>query len=251
MDYKKHYNLLMEKAQKAGRVKSKEAYFEKHHIVPESEGGTNAKSNLVLLTAREHFIAHWLLYRDNPNIQARAYSFWRMCNKQSKKHKRITASSRSYQEAREAFVKNERQKKLTSEHVEKMKIAREQSLNKGMTGKTHSTKTKKRISQALKGKKDSPERLEAKRKYMLENNPMKNPISREKVRQSKVGTPIPRNWKPVSRIASDGEIVNYESLKAVEAAGFNKYAVQNACSANKNLDTPKHSSGGFKWIYKD
>jgi hypothetical protein len=36
-------------------------YFEKHHIIPKSLGGSNKKENLVKLTAREHFICHLLL----------------------------------------------------------------------------------------------------------------------------------------------------------------------------------------------
>lgn len=36
-------------------------YKEKHHIIPQSLGGSNDNSNLVHLTAREHFICHWLL----------------------------------------------------------------------------------------------------------------------------------------------------------------------------------------------
>lgn len=38
-----------------------DAYGENHHIKPKSEGGTNDKDNLVLLTAREHYICHLLL----------------------------------------------------------------------------------------------------------------------------------------------------------------------------------------------
>lgn len=38
-----------------------EGYTEKHHIIPKSLGGDNSVSNLVKLTAREHFICHWLL----------------------------------------------------------------------------------------------------------------------------------------------------------------------------------------------
>jgi hypothetical protein len=34
---------------------------EKHHRIPRSVGGTNEKSNLVRLTLRKHFLAHWLL----------------------------------------------------------------------------------------------------------------------------------------------------------------------------------------------
>jgi hypothetical protein len=36
-------------------------YTEKHHIIPKSLGGNNTQINLVKLTAREHFICHWLL----------------------------------------------------------------------------------------------------------------------------------------------------------------------------------------------
>lgn len=38
-------------------------YTELHHIVPQSLGGNNEKENLVNLTAREHFICHWLLIK--------------------------------------------------------------------------------------------------------------------------------------------------------------------------------------------
>lgn len=38
-------------------------YSEKHHIVPRCIGGDDSKSNIVILTAREHFIAHSLLYK--------------------------------------------------------------------------------------------------------------------------------------------------------------------------------------------
>lgn len=36
-------------------------YFEHHHVLPRSLGGGDEPSNLVDLTYREHFLAHWLL----------------------------------------------------------------------------------------------------------------------------------------------------------------------------------------------
>jgi hypothetical protein len=48
--------------------KKGETYYETHHIQPESLGGSNDKSNLVLLTAREHYIAHFLLYKHYKSI---------------------------------------------------------------------------------------------------------------------------------------------------------------------------------------
>lgn len=55
--YQKIYDRLVERAR--GRKLSE--YKEAHHIQPRSLGGTDHPSNLVDLTYREHFLAHWLL----------------------------------------------------------------------------------------------------------------------------------------------------------------------------------------------
>ena len=60
MDYKKIYDQL---CQRSLSRKWEKFSFEKHHIVPKSMGGTNAKSNLAILTPREHAFAHLLLVR--------------------------------------------------------------------------------------------------------------------------------------------------------------------------------------------
>ena len=57
--YSRWYEALITKAQN----RTIEGYVEKHHIIPRSFGGNNNKSNLVSLTAREHYIAHALLWR--------------------------------------------------------------------------------------------------------------------------------------------------------------------------------------------
>ena len=58
MNYNKIYNDLIEKAR--NRV-SIDGYYEVHHIIPKCLNGNDEPSNLVKLTAREHFIAHLLL----------------------------------------------------------------------------------------------------------------------------------------------------------------------------------------------
>jgi len=51
-------------------------YFEAHHIVPRHQGGTDDKSNIVLLTYREHVLAHRLLFAMYGNAgDIRAVSF--------------------------------------------------------------------------------------------------------------------------------------------------------------------------------
>ena len=55
--YTRWYNQITQRA----RFRITEDYTETHHIQPRSLGGTDDIDNLVELTAREHFICHWLL----------------------------------------------------------------------------------------------------------------------------------------------------------------------------------------------
>ena len=59
MNYQKVYDKLVQK----NHVFSSGEYFETHHKVPKCMGGNDEKSNLVNLTAREHYIAHLLLVK--------------------------------------------------------------------------------------------------------------------------------------------------------------------------------------------
>lgn len=64
--YTRTYYSLVTKAKLRNFKSRKEAtstlgYVESHHIIPKSIGGNNTKTNLVYLTAREHFICHLLL----------------------------------------------------------------------------------------------------------------------------------------------------------------------------------------------
>lgn len=73
MDYQAIYEQLIQKAVNRERP---EGYLERHHIKPKSLGGSNESSNIVPLTAREHFIAHLLLAKiyggpdDNSSLHA-------------------------------------------------------------------------------------------------------------------------------------------------------------------------------------
>lgn len=61
MNYERIYDQLIENKKSIMRKKSKYEFFEKHHIIPKSMGGGEEKENLVLLTPREHFVAHMLI----------------------------------------------------------------------------------------------------------------------------------------------------------------------------------------------
>lgn len=55
--YKKWYSAITDNA----KTRTIDGYTETHHIIPHSLGGSDDPDNLVALTAREHFICHWLL----------------------------------------------------------------------------------------------------------------------------------------------------------------------------------------------
>lgn len=56
-----HYNVYFNIVNQAKNRKTVNAYTELHHIIPKCLGGNNSRSNMVNLTAREHFICHMLL----------------------------------------------------------------------------------------------------------------------------------------------------------------------------------------------
>ena len=76
-------------------------YTENHHICPKAadlfpEYKSGHNWNIISLTARQHFIAHWLLWKTFGGSQT--FSFMAMCSLQSNKHQKRykNISSRSY-----------------------------------------------------------------------------------------------------------------------------------------------------------
>lgn len=62
MNYKKHYDKLMERS----KYRIPDGYVEKHHIVPRCLGGKDEVDNIAILTPEEHFLAHQLLVKIYP-----------------------------------------------------------------------------------------------------------------------------------------------------------------------------------------
>ena len=105
MNYQKIYNNIISNAKSKNRQKlNKEninyIYYEKHHIIPKCLNGSNDKKNLVLLTAKEHYVCHKLLTYIYPNNRKIACAFHYMTfNKKNKTNK----SSRDYAYAVELY----------------------------------------------------------------------------------------------------------------------------------------------------
>jgi hypothetical protein len=122
-----------------------EGYTETHHIIPQSLGGSNDKNNLVELTAREHFICHWLLIKmtegEDRSKMLYALNGMKAENKyQQRYHTKITA--RVYEKYRIEHAVN---------HSKVMKDKNLVPWNKG--GATLTDEQRKRISDAAKNRK--------------------------------------------------------------------------------------------------
>lgn len=144
MNYQKIYNQLVENAKSRTDVLG---YTEKHHIIPRALGGSDDYFNIVVFTAREHFIAHLLL--------AKIYGgpMWHAAHMMSNMAK---YSNRKY-----AIVREEHSKQIsvslsgrTVSHITRKKISenKERSAN---------------ISKSLKGRPKSDDHKEAYRQSRL------------------------------------------------------------------------------------
>lgn len=137
MDYKHHYNLLIDRAK--GRLL--EGYTEKHHIIPKCMGGSNYKENIVKLTPEEHFVAHQLLVKMHPGNLKLLHAAHMMTVTSKSNQKR---NNKMY-----GWLRKKRSEKL-----------RQWALKNNIrppdrTGTKHKEETKRKISEGTKGRKGS------------------------------------------------------------------------------------------------
>lgn len=107
MNYRRIYDELIQVCKiRDWSRKTAPCYVEQHHILPRSFGGSDKKENLVFLTAREHFIAHRLLFlfHTGENKSKMANAWFRMCQMNTFQKRFI--SGRRYEYARKAFSDN-------------------------------------------------------------------------------------------------------------------------------------------------
>jgi hypothetical protein len=99
--YTTWYNNIVQQA----KTRSLTEYKERHHIIPRSLGGVNLKENLVELTAREHFICHWLLTKMvvSPHKEKMIYAAWTMANLENQNQQRHKITGRIYELLRQQY----------------------------------------------------------------------------------------------------------------------------------------------------
>jgi len=187
MDYQKIYNSIIENARLENRNKGISEYYESHHIIPRCMGGNNNKSNLILLTAKEHFIAHRLLTLIYPDNNKLVRALWAMSTMKNNIQIRYIISSRTYENLKIEYARINSERIITDEFRNKISKAR--------TGKTHTEETKKKISEITKERLSNPD---IRAKFLIHC-------------ESKRGIPLSQQTKDKLSKSLKGRIVSIET----------------------------------------
>jgi hypothetical protein len=148
--------------------------FELHHICPRSLGGSQKKSNLILLTPREHYIAHLILWKTYGGSMT--YAFFMMACRLDYRFKNVL-SARQYENVRRDLSTIRTNFKYSLESRNKMSKSASLRPRLPLT-----EETKKKIGEANKGKislakgKTKSEETKARMRKAQEN---RKPISEE------------------------------------------------------------------------
>jgi hypothetical protein len=170
------------------RSPSKTEYYETHHILPKSLGGNNDKENLVLLTAREHYLAHLLLVKITTGKSRAKMAFALRCmtNFKNQYHNRYTPPSKIYEIAKRHAV--EATKIINTGHPNYLlSHCQESKLKIGKTMSSRlSTLTKKELSDRMKNSCSSPESWTDERRKKISNSLKDKPKSKSAIRNMKI-----------------------------------------------------------------
>lgn len=149
--YHKLYFLLVDRA----RARIISGYTEKHHIVPKCLGGTDDLHNLVVLTAREHYICHVLLTKMTDGDAKRKMIFAaQMMLAKSKNHNRAKINSRLYNTLRSLHAHEMSRlhaNKIVSDETKKKMSDSAKGRPSGFRGRSHSIESNSKNSIANKG----------------------------------------------------------------------------------------------------
>jgi hypothetical protein len=154
--YTRYYNNIINTAKNRVLV---DTYIEKHHIIPRSLQGLDDDSNIVKLTAREHFVCHLLLTKMVTGHHQDLMKFAVGKFIQTAPGQQRAFTSWEYKKIRETISQVRTGKKHSEETRKKMSDLRKGKTpwNKGVTGIIHSEESNKKRSATLTGRKRSDE----------------------------------------------------------------------------------------------
>jgi len=184
MNYSAHYERLIVRAR--GRRLS--VYRERHHVIPRCMGGEHVSSNIVCLTAEEHYVAHQLLVKMYPGNGKLAHAAMTMALRCSG-NKAYGWVRRRHADAISKNWTRERRAALSAEHL----------------GKKRSAETRQRISIAMRGNR----------------NPAGKPRTaqhREKLAAGRLGKRASAETRVKIGLASSRRVSSTETRKKISAS---------------------------------
>lgn len=143
MNYQNIHDSIIRNAKTSNRSKTTGTY-ELHHIIPTCIGGEDTEENTVLLTPREHFIIHYLLWKLNPETRKLRDPIFMFKHKGAK-------NNRLYEAARISHIEEMKQNNPSTYLSEKSKISKSEKLKK--YSKDRNPEHNKKISESRKGQK--------------------------------------------------------------------------------------------------
>ena len=241
------YDRLVARAR--GREKIKGVH-ERHHIRPVALGGDNSKNNLVYLTYKEHFIAHWLLVLVNNGEERRKmlHALRQMTRKSKKMGTRIF-SGWQYELARKAVSEAQTGVILSEKTINKIRIkqtnkkySKETNAKKGRKGHRPTEETCVKISFSKKGSAHTDDTCATLSR--MKKNWYTQPGNINKISGNNNGMYGRQNNQRRVRCINDGR--EFESIKdASEFYGINKTLIGVVCRKKQT------HTGGFTFEYVD
>lgn len=194
MNYKKVYDGIIGNANFQNRIKYVGEYYERHHIIPKCMGGKDNKDNIVLLTAKEHFICHKLLVEIYPKNKNLIYALNNMM-----------------------FRKNQyRNYRISSGEYERFKILFAKEVSNRLLGHVVSEETREKISKANKGKIRSEQAKQNMRNSIKDVSGEKNPMwGRIGENNPNYGRKQSESCKVKCSEANKGKILSDETKKKI------------------------------------
>lgn len=216
MNYQKIYDSLIAKRQQNPAIKTGPYTVVEHYIFPKSMGGSNNKSNLVVLTNKEHFVAHHLLWKIYQNAEM-THAFMLM------------STTMGYKISAKIYAI------LVEQHGEY--LSEQMKGNTIWVGRKHSQQTKEKMSKNNWMKTDDG------KKWFSENNPSKNESTRQKISNALKGK---SSWtkglstKTDERIKALGQKIS-QTLKGHNVSDETRKKISDKHKGQK-LDREKHKN---------
>jgi hypothetical protein len=157
-----HHYSRYQRFMDALKGQSIDGYCEVHHIVPRSLGGSNDKDNLISLTPRQHYIAHWMLWKACGGVAGRSFFMMSNLGKYGK------VNSTTYAQARENYSEQVKQQMAVKPNIPAFTPEHREKLRQAKLGKKRPEETRCKVANAQRGRKLSEEtkrRISATKKH--------------------------------------------------------------------------------------